>query len=144
MTPKEYFRLMGVTDEEFGILSQDISETQLYKMAGNSIVVDCIASVMGAMLGVQYKPKRIEVASDNKKNIYACSMRGRSTSNDWHNSEHIQILEFRDTEVSNALTTVCKDNMLIEIDDISDERIPNTLHKLIDTKTNKTSEHGLF
>lgn len=41
MTPREYFRLMGFSDEDFDLLAvNDISNTQLYKMAGNSIVVN--------------------------------------------------------------------------------------------------------
>jgi len=40
MTPKEYFRLMGFSDEDFELLvANGISNTQLYKLAGNSIVV---------------------------------------------------------------------------------------------------------
>lgn len=40
LTPKEYFRLMGFTDEDVELLEEnDISKTQLYKMAGNSIPV---------------------------------------------------------------------------------------------------------
>lgn len=41
MTPREYFRLMGFSDEDFDLLVVNgISNTQLYKMAGNSIVVN--------------------------------------------------------------------------------------------------------
>ncbi|WP_202975243.1 DNA cytosine methyltransferase [Vallitalea guaymasensis] len=41
MTPKEYFRLMGFSDADIDTLIENgISNTQLYKMAGNSIVVD--------------------------------------------------------------------------------------------------------
>lgn len=40
LTPKEYFRLMGFSDSDYELLtSNGISKTQLYKMAGNSIVV---------------------------------------------------------------------------------------------------------
>lgn len=43
ITPKECFRLMGLTDEEIHrIQSMDISNSQQYKLAGNSIVVDCM------------------------------------------------------------------------------------------------------
>lgn len=44
LTPKEYFRLMGVKDVDFDKL-QGISNTQLYKIAGNSIVVDVLIGV---------------------------------------------------------------------------------------------------
>lgn len=39
-TPKECFRLMGFEDEDFEKAEQINSNTQLYKQAGNSIVVD--------------------------------------------------------------------------------------------------------
>lgn len=43
LTPKEYFRLMGFQDSDVDILIKNgISNTQLYKMAGNSIVVNVI------------------------------------------------------------------------------------------------------
>lgn len=43
LTPKECFRLMGLSDYEIEkIQSTDISNSQQYKMAGNSIVVDAM------------------------------------------------------------------------------------------------------
>lgn len=42
-TPKECFRLMGFDDADVDLLKQNgISDTQLYKLAGNSIVVDVV------------------------------------------------------------------------------------------------------
>ena len=45
LTPKECFRLMGFTDEEFERI-QGISNTQLYKMAGNSICVPVLEAIL--------------------------------------------------------------------------------------------------
>lgn len=43
LTPKECFRLMGFDDSDVDLLSENgISNTQLYKMAGNSIVVNML------------------------------------------------------------------------------------------------------
>ena len=42
LTPKECFRLMGFTDEEFHKAEAVNSNSQLYKQAGNSIVVDVL------------------------------------------------------------------------------------------------------
>ena len=43
LTPKECFRLMGFDDADVDLLVQNgISNTQLYKMAGNSIVVNVL------------------------------------------------------------------------------------------------------
>lgn len=44
LTPRECWRLMGVKDEQFDKL-HDLSNTQLYKMAGNSIVVDVLMAI---------------------------------------------------------------------------------------------------
>ena len=46
LTPKECFRLMGVDDEIFNkIQASGISNSQLYKQAGNSIVRNCLDSI---------------------------------------------------------------------------------------------------
>lgn len=43
LTPRECFRLMGVSDADIDkIQAAKISKSQQYKMAGNSIVVDCL------------------------------------------------------------------------------------------------------
>lgn len=43
LTPKEYFRLMGFDDADVDLLvNNGISNSQLYKMAGNSIVVNML------------------------------------------------------------------------------------------------------
>ena len=44
LTPRECWRLMGVRDEQFDKL-HDISNSQLYKMAGKSIVVDVLMGI---------------------------------------------------------------------------------------------------
>ena len=45
LTPKECFRLMGFNDEDFYKAEAVNSNTQLYKQAGNSIVVDVIEKI---------------------------------------------------------------------------------------------------
>lgn len=43
LTPKECFRLQGFDDEDYQVLKDaGISNTQIYKMAGNSITVNVI------------------------------------------------------------------------------------------------------
>ena len=43
LTPKECWRLMGFTDEQFNRAKDiGISDSQLYKQAGNSIVVNVL------------------------------------------------------------------------------------------------------
>ncbi len=45
LTPKECWRLMGFSDEDFEKAKQVNSDTQLYKQAGNSIVVNVLVEI---------------------------------------------------------------------------------------------------
>lgn len=49
LTPKECFRLMGFDDESFERAAKVNSNTQLYKQAGNSIVVDVLEEIFCMM-----------------------------------------------------------------------------------------------
>lgn len=46
LTPRECFRLMGFSDENFDACKDLVSDTQLYKQAGNSIVTDVIYYIL--------------------------------------------------------------------------------------------------
>ena len=46
LTPKECFRLMGFSDNNFDFVNGLVSDTQLYKQAGNSIVVDVLYYIL--------------------------------------------------------------------------------------------------
>lgn len=50
LTPKECWRLMGFTDDDFEKASQVCSKSQLYKQAGNSIVVPVLESIFKELL----------------------------------------------------------------------------------------------
>ena len=50
ITPKECFRLMDFTDTDFARASEVCSPSQLYKQAGNSIVVNVLVGVFGQMI----------------------------------------------------------------------------------------------
>lgn len=55
LTPKECFRPMGFSDADVDILTEHgVSNTQLYKMAGNSIVVDVVREIFVGLLN-QYE-----------------------------------------------------------------------------------------
>ena len=46
MTPREIYRFMGVDDIDIDkLISSDISNSALYKMGGNSIVVDVMVYI---------------------------------------------------------------------------------------------------
>lgn len=45
LTPLEYWRLMGIDDEDFYKAQKVNSNSQLYKQAGNAIVVDVLAAI---------------------------------------------------------------------------------------------------
>lgn len=50
LTSRECYRLMGFTDEDYDAAKKVNSETQLYKQAGNSIVVQVLMAIFGEML----------------------------------------------------------------------------------------------
>ena len=50
LTPKECWRLMGFNDEEYEKASKFNSTTQLYKQAGNSIVVNVLMEIFKNLL----------------------------------------------------------------------------------------------
>lgn len=52
LTPRECFRLMGFSDEDFDKI-KGISNTQLYKMAGNSIVVNVLEGIFRELFKAQ-------------------------------------------------------------------------------------------
>lgn len=50
LTPKECWRLMGQDDEDFAKAESACSNTQLYKQAGNSIVVNVLEAIFSNLL----------------------------------------------------------------------------------------------
>lgn len=50
LTPKECWRLMGFDDESFSRAEKKVSNSQLYKQAGNSIVVPVLENIFRQML----------------------------------------------------------------------------------------------
>lgn len=50
LTPKECWRLMGFTDEDFEKVAKVNSNAQLYKQAGNSIVVNVLMAIFNNLL----------------------------------------------------------------------------------------------
>lgn len=54
LTPRECWRLMGFDDEDFDKARAVNSDTQLYKRAGNSIVVNVLEAIMSNMFRGDY------------------------------------------------------------------------------------------
>lgn len=50
LTPREYWRLMGFSDEVFEKAQKVNSDTQLFKQAGNSIVVNVLEAILSNLL----------------------------------------------------------------------------------------------
>ena len=50
LTPRETWRLMGCTDQDFEKAAQVVSKTSLYKQAGNSIVVPVLEAIFRSLL----------------------------------------------------------------------------------------------
>lgn len=50
LTPRECFRLMGVKDEDFNRVAKNQSDSSLYHLAGDSIVVDVLMAIFKEVL----------------------------------------------------------------------------------------------
>lgn len=50
LTPRETWRLMGFSDDEFNKAQKVNTDSQLYKQAGNSIVVNVLEAIFKEML----------------------------------------------------------------------------------------------
>lgn len=50
LTPKECIRLMGFSDQDYMAMAQVNSDSQIYKQAGNSIVVNVLEAIFKEML----------------------------------------------------------------------------------------------
>lgn len=50
LTPKECIRLMGFDDSDYSAMAEVNSDTQIYKQAGNSIVVNVLEAIFKEML----------------------------------------------------------------------------------------------
>ena len=50
LTPRECFRLMGVSDEDFDKVAKNQSDSSLYHLAGDSIVVNVIEAIVKELL----------------------------------------------------------------------------------------------
>ena len=53
LTPKECWRLMGISDNDFEKAQEVNSNTQLYKQAGNAIVVDVLEAIFANMFDLE-------------------------------------------------------------------------------------------
>ncbi len=65
LTPKECWRLMGFDDNDYEKASKVNSNTQLYKQAGNSIVVNVLEAILTNLL---LNNEQCEI--ENQMNIY--------------------------------------------------------------------------
>lgn len=49
LTPKECIRLMNFTDSDYEAMSKYVSNSAIYKQAGNSIIVACLIAIMSSL-----------------------------------------------------------------------------------------------
>ena len=50
LTPRECFRLMGVKDEDYDKVAKNQSDSSLYHLAGDSIVVNVLMAIFKGMM----------------------------------------------------------------------------------------------
>lgn len=56
ITPRECYRLMGIDDDDIDkLLSTDLGDSRHWKLAGNSIVVDCMVHMFDNLFNQNYK-----------------------------------------------------------------------------------------
>lgn len=65
LTPRECFRLMNVEEEQFNKAEKVVSNSQLYKVAGNAIVVSCLIALF-SQLGIQGKKKWNDMTEEER------------------------------------------------------------------------------
>lgn len=66
LTPRECWRLMDFTDEQFDKAQEVNSNSQLYKQAGNSIVVSCLEAIFSQMgIGEKWNDRTFEKGEQN-------------------------------------------------------------------------------
>ena len=58
LTPREYWRLMGFSDDSFNKAREVCSDTRLYQQAGNSIVVPILEGIINNLLKIDKKDLR--------------------------------------------------------------------------------------
>lgn len=59
LTPNECWRLMGCSDEDFKKAEKVNSNSQLYKQAGNAIVIDVLEAIFSQLLLTEAQHERI-------------------------------------------------------------------------------------
>lgn len=65
LTPRECWRLMSFSDEDYEKAAQVNSQTQLYKQAGNSIVTTVMAAIF-SQLGISGTKKWNDMSEEEK------------------------------------------------------------------------------
>lgn len=71
LTPKETWRLMGVSDTDFEKASQLISQTSLYKQSGNSIVVSVLEAIFSKLFPEPENISGVDEQTDRAEKIMA-------------------------------------------------------------------------
>lgn len=68
LTPRECWRLMNFSDKDFEKAEKVNSNSQLYKQAGNSIVVACLCALF-SQLGIQGHKKWNEMSVEERRSL---------------------------------------------------------------------------
>jgi len=87
LTPKECWRLMGFDDEDFEKASEVNSNTQLYKQAGNSIVVNVLYRILENLIDKEEHIRILELFGG----IGACSKALERLGIDYEIADYVEI-----------------------------------------------------
>ena len=68
-TPLECFRLMNVKTEDYKLISEHLSDRELYHISGDSICSNVLMAIFGEMLDINWKEKFREIEKQFKEDI---------------------------------------------------------------------------
>ena len=102
LTPKECWRLMGFDDEDFEKAEKVNSNTQLYKQAGNSIVVNVLERILENLIDKNEHIKILELFGG----IGACSKALERIGIDYEIADYVEIDKYA-VKSFNAMHDTC-------------------------------------
>ena len=68
-TPLECFRLMNVKTEDYKLISEHLSDRELYHISGDSICSNVLMAIFGEMLDINWEEKFREIEKQYKEDI---------------------------------------------------------------------------
>lgn len=142
LTPLECWRLMSFSDEDFRKAEQVNSNSQLYKQAGNSIVVNCLEGIFSQLfIHNDTQPKKHKSKNEEEKQMKLAKdvvvldfeTTGFSPFNDEVTEVGVVILDGQTFEIVGEFNSLIKVN----------KQIPKKVTEITGITNEMTNAHGL-